>query len=61
MYTQVKALLKDRLSGKSTVKPEESTEKKSEPSASVELNSNNFDELVVKSKDVWMVEFFAPW
>nr|GEW67537.1 protein disulfide isomerase-like 2-3 [Tanacetum cinerariifolium] len=60
---QVKALLKDRLSGKSTVKPEESSEKKSksEPSASVELNSNNFDELVVKSKDVWMVEFFAPW
>ncbi|GJY55722.1 disulfide isomerase-like protein 2-3 [Tanacetum coccineum] len=59
---QVKALLKDRLSGKSTVKPEESSEKKSksEPSASVELNSNNFDELVVKSKDVWMVEFFAP-
>jgi hypothetical protein len=28
---------------------------------SVELNSRNFDELVIKSKDLWIVEFFAPW
>ncbi|KAK7823094.1 protein disulfide-isomerase like 2-2 [Quercus suber] len=34
---------------------------KSEPSASVELNSSNFDELVLKSKELWIVEFFAPW
>ncbi|KAI3703979.1 hypothetical protein L1987_74180 [Smallanthus sonchifolius] len=56
-FHQVKALLKDRLSGKTTGG---STEK-SEPSASVELNSRNFDEMVVKSKDLWMVEFYAPW
>ncbi|MFS7921892.1 putative protein disulfide-isomerase [Helianthus anomalus] len=55
--SQVKALLKDRLSGKTTGGSSE----KSEPSLSVELNSRNFDELVVKSKDLWMVEFFAPW
>ncbi|KAK9074078.1 hypothetical protein SSX86_006675 [Deinandra increscens subsp. villosa] len=54
---QVKALLKDRLSGKTTGGSSE----KSEPSASVELNSSNFDEIVVKSKDLWMVEFYAPW
>lgn len=54
---QVKALLKDRLSGKTTGGSSE----KSEPSASVELDSRNFDELVVKSKDLWMVEFYAPW
>ncbi|KAI7744121.1 hypothetical protein M8C21_030371 [Ambrosia artemisiifolia] len=54
---QVKALLKDRLSGKTTGGSSE----KSESSVSVELNSRNFDELVVKSKDLWMVEFFAPW
>lgn len=54
---QVKALLKDRLNGKSGG----SSEKKSEPSSSVELNSRNFDELVLKSKDLWVVEFFAPW
>ncbi|XP_076902373.1 protein disulfide isomerase-like 2-3 [Bidens hawaiensis] len=56
---QVKALLKERLSGKTTTGSGSS--EKSEPSASVELNARNFDELVVKSKDLWMVEFFAPW
>ncbi|KAL6536845.1 Protein disulfide-isomerase 2-3 [Orobanche hederae] len=54
---QVKALLKERLDGKSTG----GSSQKSEPSASVELNSRNFDELVLKSKEFWMVEFFAPW
>ncbi|KAK3022014.1 hypothetical protein RJ639_045175 [Escallonia herrerae] len=54
---QVKALLKERLSGKATGGSGE----KSEPSASVELNSRNFDELVLKSKELWIVEFFAPW
>ncbi|KAI7744964.1 hypothetical protein M8C21_006461 [Ambrosia artemisiifolia] len=54
---QVKALLKERLSGKTTGGSSE----KSESSVSVELNSRNFDELVVESKDLWMVEFFAPW
>ncbi|KAL3624665.1 Protein disulfide-isomerase 2-3 [Castilleja foliolosa] len=55
---QVKTLLKGRLDGKSSGG---SSEKKSEPSASVELNSRNFDELVLKSKELWVVEFFAPW
>ncbi|XP_050383395.1 protein disulfide isomerase-like 2-3 [Argentina anserina] len=55
--SQIKALLKDRLSGKSTGGSSEKTE----PNASVELNSKNFDELVVKSKELWIVEFFAPW
>ncbi|XP_065876067.1 protein disulfide isomerase-like 2-3 [Euphorbia lathyris] len=54
---QIKGLLKERLSGKSTGGSSE----KSEPSASVELNSRNFDELVLKSKELWVVEFFAPW
>ncbi|KAK1418165.1 hypothetical protein QVD17_27304 [Tagetes erecta] len=58
-FKQVKALLKDRLSGKTTTTGRSS--EKSEPSASVELNSHNFDELVVKSKDLWIVEFYAPW
>ncbi|PIN09134.1 Thioredoxin/protein disulfide isomerase [Handroanthus impetiginosus] len=54
---QVKALLKERLDGKSAG----GSSQKSEPSASVELNSRNFDELVLKSKELWIVEFFAPW
>ncbi|KAB2022172.1 hypothetical protein ERO13_D07G174500v2 [Gossypium hirsutum] len=54
---QVKALLKDRLAGKASGGSSE----KYQPSASVELNSRNFDELVLKSKELWIVEFFAPW
>ncbi|CAK9142135.1 unnamed protein product [Ilex paraguariensis] len=54
---KIKALLKERLNGKAAGGSSE----KSEPSASVELNSRNFDELVLKSKDLWIVEFFAPW
>jgi len=64
-YTQVKSLLRERLSGKASAgsngKTSGGSSEKSEPSASVELNSRNFDELVVKSKDLWIVEFFAPW
>jgi hypothetical protein len=64
-YSQVKALLRDRLSGKASAgsngKTSGGSSEKNEPSASVELNSRNFDELVVKSKDIWIVEFFAPW
>lgn len=64
-YSQVKALLRDRLNGKASAgssgKTSGGSSEKNEPSASVELNSRNFDELVVKSKDLWIVEFFAPW
>ena len=27
----------------------------------VKLTDANFEELVVKSNDLWLVEFFAPW
>ncbi len=27
----------------------------------VELTDGNFEELVIKSDDMWLVEFFAPW
>jgi len=56
-HVQVKALLKERLNGKATGGSNEKTE----TSSSVELNSGNFDELVLKSKELWIVEFFAPW
>lgn len=61
VYTQVKILLKERLDGKATGKSSEKSSEKSAPSASVELNSLNYDELVLKSKELWFVEFFAPW
>lgn len=56
---QVKALLKERLNGKATGGSNE--KKETTASSSVELNSSNFDELVIKSKELWIVEFFAPW
>ncbi|MCL7022076.1 hypothetical protein MKW94_007067 [Papaver nudicaule] len=55
---QVKALVNGRLNGKTS---SGGSSKKKEPSASEELNSKNFDDLVTKSKDLWIVEFFAPW
>lgn len=64
LASQIKALLKDRLDGKTSGTKNgggSSEKKKSEPSASVELNSSNFDELVTESKELWIVEFFAPW
>ena len=27
----------------------------------MELTDSNFEELVLKSNDIWLVEFFAPW
>ncbi|XP_058070821.1 protein disulfide isomerase-like 2-3 [Magnolia sinica] len=54
---QIKALLKERLSGKA----DGGSSEKTVTSASVELTSHNFDELVLKSKELWIVEFFAPW
>jgi protein disulfide-isomerase A6 len=35
--------------------------KKGGKSAVVELTESNFDEMVLQSDDVWLVEFFAPW
>ncbi|WOL08851.1 protein disulfide isomerase-like 2-3 isoform X2 [Canna indica] len=62
---QVKVLLKERLDGKSSRdsngKSSGDSSEKTEPSASIALTSQNFDELVIKSKDLWLVEFFAPW
>uniref|UniRef100_A0A803LJQ6 malate dehydrogenase n=1 Tax=Chenopodium quinoa TaxID=63459 RepID=A0A803LJQ6_CHEQI len=54
--SQVKELLKDCLNGKVGG----SSEKEPESSASAELNSRNFDVLVLKSKDLWVIEFVAP-
>ena len=27
----------------------------------IDLNQSNFEELVFGSKDIWLVEFYAPW
>eukprot|EP00244_Chara_vulgaris_P011056 TRINITY_DN5310_c0_g1_i3.p1 TRINITY_DN5310_c0_g1~~TRINITY_DN5310_c0_g1_i3.p1 ORF type:complete len:458 (+),score=109.63 TRINITY_DN5310_c0_g1_i3:200-1573(+) len=53
---QVKAMVTQRLTGKAG-----SGGGKKGKSASVELTDGNFKDLVLKSKDIWLVEFFAPW
>ncbi|XP_027896345.1 protein disulfide-isomerase A6 isoform X1 [Xiphophorus couchianus] len=58
----LRTLVKERLSGKSGG----SSYNKQQSSGGskkdvVELTDDNFDETVLNSDDVWLVEFFAPW
>ncbi|EFJ25662.1 hypothetical protein SELMODRAFT_232026 [Selaginella moellendorffii] len=57
---QAKTLALDRLKSK---KKSQDKEKKNpdKEKASIELTPTNFDEQVLKSNDIWLVEFFAPW
>lgn len=32
-----------------------------DPKDVIELTDSNFDSLVLKSEDMWLVEFYAPW
>lgn len=56
---QLKVVVKDRLNGKTGSYKKSSSSSSS--SSSVELTSSNFDDIVLKSKDPWLVEFYAPW
>lgn len=38
-----------------------SSDKKSSGKHVIELTDSNFEGLVLHSKDIWLVEFFAPW
>lgn len=53
----------DRMSGKSGSGGSSNSGggSKSGGGAVVELTDANFDNLVMKSDDIWLVEFFAPW
>ncbi len=61
------ALVKDRKNGGSSKKSSSSSSSSSDNKAKggksevIELTSDNFESLVLKSDDHWMVEFFAPW
>ncbi|XP_046574574.1 protein disulfide-isomerase A6 homolog [Haliotis rubra] len=60
--SQVKSLVNARLSGKSGGGSSGgSGGKPGNPDDVVELTDNNFEEMVLKSDDMWLVEFFAPW
>ncbi|CAG5122802.1 unnamed protein product, partial [Candidula unifasciata] len=63
----VNSLVKSRLSGKSGSSSGGGDGSKSSGSGSgdskdvIELTDSNFESLVLKSQDMWLVEFFAPW
>ncbi|XP_044740990.1 protein disulfide-isomerase A6 homolog [Chrysoperla carnea] len=40
---------------------DDSYDKGSDNKDVIELTDKNFDELVMKSDDIWLVEFYAPW
>lgn len=58
---QVKSLVKERLSGKSSSGGSSGSGSGSGSSDVVELTESNFESMVLKSDDMWLVEFFAPW
>ena len=58
-------MAKTRLGGKKASSKSEKSEKKEEPAAGAEdvivLEESNFESEVFESKDMWMIEFYAPW
>lgn len=67
--TQLKSLVNERLTGKSGGKSGGggggggggSKKPSGDSKDVVELTDSNFEELVLRSNDMWLVEFFAPW
>lgn len=62
--TQLKAMVNERLTGKSGGSGSGSNSGSGSSGNSkdvIELTDSNFEELVLNSDDVWLVEFFAPW
>jgi protein disulfide-isomerase A6 len=61
--SEVKKRMKGGKTDDSKSKKEEKKSKEGPASDKdvIVLDSNNFDELVLGSKDIWMVEFYAPW
>jgi len=53
---QSEQIVNKRLTGKSQQSTSDSSEKDV-----VVLTDSNFEETVLKSKDMWLVEFYAPW
>lgn len=65
---QAKAIVSKRLGGKKTTSSSSSGGSsgghKEEPATEkdvIVLTDSNFDEIVFGSKDMWLVEFYAPW
>lgn len=64
-FSQLKSIVNERLTGKSGGGGGSSGSGGKKPTGDskdvVELTDSNFEELVLGSNDLWLVEFFAPW
>lgn len=58
-FKELKKTVESRLGGRSS--GGDSGKKKGNSQDVVELTDSNFKELVLESKDMWLVEFYAPW
>lgn len=61
-------MVKDRMAGRSGSGGSRSGggssgggSQKPDPGAVIELTDSNFEDMVINSDDMWLVEFFAPW
>ncbi|XP_059810624.1 protein disulfide-isomerase A6 [Hypanus sabinus] len=58
----LRSIVRDRLGGKSgSSSGKKSGDSKSGKKDVITLTDDNFDENVIGSSDIWMVEFYAPW
>lgn len=58
---QLRQLAKERLGGKSSGSGSSGGSGSGGKKDVVELTDSNFEDLVLNSDDIWLVEFFAPW
>lgn len=61
LINELRKTINAKLGVSDSSKSGSSSDKKSSGKHVIELTDSNFEELVLHSKDIWLVEFFAPW
>uniref|UniRef100_A0A1I8ENW3 protein disulfide-isomerase n=1 Tax=Wuchereria bancrofti TaxID=6293 RepID=A0A1I8ENW3_WUCBA len=61
LINELRKTVNAKLGISSSSKSRGANDKKSSGKYVIELTDNNFEEMVLHSKDIWLVEFFAPW
>ncbi|VBB29750.1 unnamed protein product [Acanthocheilonema viteae] len=61
LINELQKTINAKLGVSDSSKSSSSSDKKSSGKHVIELTDSNFEDLVLYSKDIWLVEFFAPW